>query len=205
MKNTIQTYAKILSLAALLSAAPCLASVVGSNTDVSFDGTSTSFGFGGSTFTLTDNGDFFGPVSVSTQGSAAVSSTTLFGLEPTSYFDPVRGGSLVFNDNFFQYSAFADPTVIRFSSGPTFIGLRVDLDDAFYYGYAQFAGTLLKSYGFETTPNLGIEAGAPITEVSAVPLPGALALMMSAFGLLGFKIRHLKQLPLVASNSTRLA
>lgn len=62
-------------------------------------------------------------------------------------------GSLVFNGDFYQYSAFKEPTVIKFSSGPTFLGLRVEIDEEFYYGYAQFAGTLLNSYGFETTPN----------------------------------------------------
>ncbi len=204
MKNAIKSHLSIISLTLLLSAPSCFASVVGSDDDVNFDGTSTSFGFGGSTFTLTDNGDFFSPVSISTQGSAAVTSTTLFGLEPTSFFDPVRSGSLVFNDEFFQYTAFVDPTVIRFSSTPTFIGLRVQIDEDFHYGYAQFVGSLLNSYGFETTANLGIEAGAAITEVSAVPVPGALALMMSGFGLLGFKIRNRKQLRSITSNSIRL-
>ena len=186
----LHSFFKALALTTLISSTTCFAAVVGSSDDISFDNTSTNFNFKGSTFTLTDNGDFFSPVSISTQGSGAVTSLSLFGpTEPTSYFDPVRGGSLVFNDNFFQYFSFADPTVIKFSSGPTFIGLRVSVDDDFYYGYAQFAGALLKSYAFETTANLGIEAGAPISELSPVPLPGAMALMLSGFAMLSFRVR----------------
>lgn len=191
MKNAIKSHVKMVSLAILLSAPPCFASVVGSNQEVNFNGSSTSFNFGGANFILTDNNDFFNAVKITTQGNASVASTTIFGLEPSAFFDPARS-PLIF-DSSYQYSAFANPTTIRFSGPPTFIGLRVQIDDDFHYGYAQFAGTLLKSYGFETTANLGIEAGASISEVSPVPLPSAFALLISGFALFGTGMRSSKK------------
>ncbi len=157
MEKAVRAYVKIVSLTALLSAPPCFASVVSINKDLNFDGTSTSFGFGGANLTVTNNADFFSPVSVSTQGSAFVNLFSIFGpSEPASYFNPLKGGRLIFNGEFSKYSTFVDPIVIKLSNTAISARLTGGLDENFHYGYAQLAGALLKSYGFEITLNLGI-------------------------------------------------
>ena len=175
---------------------PAQAAVVGSTTDVDFTGSSVTFGFGGPTFTLTDTsgGSFtFDPVSISTQGTAMVNSLALFGpAQPTSYFDPVRGSGILVFDDSFQYTAFPDATVIRSSAGPTFIGLKLTLSDGDHFGYAQFAGTFLDSYAFESIAGVGIQAGSPI---APVPEPATYALMLAGLAITTFAVRRRRALP----------
>lgn len=177
MKNyflrRVRAVATIAAVAALYTG-PAHAIVVGSDQDVNFTGSSVRFGYLGQFFTLFDTsmGPFdFSPVSISTAGTAQVNS--IFG-KPTSYFDPIRG--FVIFDGSLQYTSFPNPTVIDFSAAPTFIGLRLTaMDGGVHYGYAEFDGTLLEAYAFESAAGIGILPGAPI--VAGIPEPSELALL----------------------------
>lgn len=190
MQASSKAVVATLGLFALLSSAIGQAAVVSKVVNKDFSGSSVNFGFGSlnTGFTLSDNGSGFpSPVSVSTSADSAVTSLSLFGPTlPTSYFDPVRNGQLIFDGTFTQYSSFANPTVIDFSGPPTFIGLRVTVDNQFHYGYAQFQGTFLKAYAFESTAGVGIAAGA----LSPVPEPESYALMLAGFGVMGIVARR---------------
>ena len=167
------------------------AAVVGSATNVDYTGGSVSFGYAVSDFTLSDNGSspFDGsPVSITTRGSAEATSIGFpFYTQPTPniYFDPVRGDGVLIFDGTSTYSPFPTATVIPFSATASFIGLEEVDADGTHYGYGEFDGTDLVSYAFESTPGVGIQAGAPITGAapSAVPEPASIALM--SLGLLG--------------------
>jgi hypothetical protein len=179
---------KSLVFAAAFTASASYASVVSFNPNIDFSGSMTTIDFGGQDFILKDNGSGFpAPVSIKTVGNAAVSSTTVFGLMPASYFDP--SPTLVFDDNaFLQYFSYASFATIPFSGPPTIIGLRAMLSDGFHYGYAEISGTFLKSYAFETVANLGIQSGA----VGTVPEPGTWAMLLTGFGLIGLLFRRRK-------------
>lgn len=178
---TMNVLAVVVAFTASIGQAAVVSNVV--NTD--FTSSSVTFGYG-PVFTLSDNRSGFpSPVSINTGADAAITSLSLFGpTVPTSYFDPARS-PLVFNDNFYQYSAFNSPAVIDYSFQPTFIGLRVSLDDGFHYGYAQFQGTFLKAYAFESVAGVGIEAGA----LAPVPEPESYALLLAGLSLMGFVAR----------------
>lgn len=186
MKLSSKLLMSTLGLFALLGSASGQAAVVSNVVNQDFSGSSISFGYG-PIFTLSDNGSGFpSPVSITTTADSAVTSLSLFGpTVPTSYFDPVRGGTLVFDGNFTQYSSFLNPTAIDFSATPTYIGLRVTVDNQFHYGYAQFQGTFLKAYAFESLPGVGIAAGS----LSPVPEPESYALMLAGLGVMGFVAR----------------
>lgn len=205
MKNTFRATHAAATIAALaaLSAGPAQAFVIGSDEDVSFASSSVTFGYLGQTFTLLDNTEDApvvnalrasrlldppngpsnsSPVSVSTTGSAQVTSITVYSVtKPVSFFDPMNGGSTLIFDASFQYFGYPSPAVIDNSAGPRFIGLRVEARDGFHYGYAEFFGTLLEAYAFESVAGVGIRAGAPIA--AAVPEPSELALL--SLGLVG--------------------
>lgn len=188
MNTLTSTLVKMALVSSLAFSASSYAAVVSDSTPVDFTGGSTSFSFNGASFTLSDNtggGFSFSPVSIATQGNAAVNSLSLFGpTVPTSYFDPVRGSGVLVFDSSYQYTSFPTATTIDYSAGATFIGLRVSQNNDFYYGYAQFQGTLLKSYGFESTANSGIQAGA----ISAVPEPESYAMLLAGLGVIGFSL-----------------
>jgi hypothetical protein len=181
MKKELGSLFKCMALATACTVAPAYAAVVSFHPNVDFTNQSVTFDFGGDSFTLADNGSgFASPVSIKTAGSAAVSSTTIFGLMPASYFDP--SPSQIFDGNpFLQYFSYPDFASIPFSGPPTIIGLRTGLANDFHYGYAQFQGTFLKSYAFENIANLGIQSGA----VSAVPEPETWIMLIAGLGLIG--------------------
>ena len=57
-----------------------------------------------------------------------------------------------------------------------------------FYGFAEFAGPDLESYGFQITPNTAIDASAAIA--SAVPEPTTWAMMILGFlgvGLMAYR------------------
>lgn len=188
MQSHLRAAVAAVALAGLTAAH---AAPVGTNANIDFDGGSVSFGYLGSQFTLTDvGGNAFtaSPVAVTTGAGAAVSALpAVFGGAPNSYFDPVRGGALIF-DGGSTYSSFTN-TPIPFSVGATFIGLALTLDDGVHYGFARFAGTNLLTYAFESVAGVGIAASSA---VFAVPEPTTWALMLGGLGVVGAIARRRK-------------
>jgi hypothetical protein len=68
-------------------------------------------------------------------------------------------------DEFGQYAFFPTATDIPDSSTDSFLGLRYAVGANTFYGFAQFAGSDLERYGFETTPNTAIDASAAIAQI----------------------------------------
>ena len=147
------------------------ATVVGRLTDLDFGGGSTTFGYLGQSFTLSDNGSGFpSPVSAATSGTAMYAKD-FAGI--SVFFDPPRN-TLVF-DSSYQYASYPSPTPLSFSALPTIIGLAVTAADGVHYGYAELSGTLLQAYAFESEAGVGITALAPI--VAAIPEPAGVGLL----------------------------
>ena len=177
------------------------AAVLGNATNVDFTGGSVSFGYAMSDFTFSDNGSspFDGsPVSITTSGSGqATSIGAPFYSQPTPnvYFDPVRGSGILVFDDTGVYSPFSTSTVIPFSATASFIGLEEVEPDGTHFGYAEFDGTDLVSYAFESAPDVRIQAGAAITGPIAggepVPEPTSIALIsLSLVGLGAVRYRQ---------------
>lgn len=187
--------ALVLAVGGLLASSVAQATTVLTRANVDFTGTSTSFGYLGSQFTFTDlsNGSFnFNPVGVTTAIGAAVTSlgAPFYNPpQPSSFFDPIRGSGVLVFDGSYQYSSFTS-TAIPYSASPGIIGLSLGLADGLHYGFAEFAGTDLVSYAFESTPGAGIDVGAAL--VTPVPEPETYALMLVGLGLLGAVSRRRK-------------
>jgi hypothetical protein len=86
-----------------------------------------------------------------------------------------------------NYGAFADQTVIRFSNGGNFIGLRAVTGTGTFYGFAYSTDNILNSIGFENVADTAITA---TTAAGAVPEPASWALMIAGFGLVGGAMRR---------------
>ena len=166
--------------AACLHAGSASASVIGFSPNRDFTGSSYTFSYLGQSFTLNDNRSGFpSPVSASTAGTAMYAKD-FFGI--SVFFDPPRS-TLVF-DASYQYASYPSATVLAFSGPPSIIGLALSAADGIHYGYAEFAGTFIQSYAFETVAGRGIAALAPIT--AAIPEPGSIALL--GLGTLGLMV-----------------
>lgn len=199
MKNIFRSPLAVATIAtiAALSAGSANAFIIGSDEDVSFANSSVTFGYLGQSFTLLDTSDgppasnqaqsfalldtpaencYPGSISISTSGNAKVTSNSG---NPIGF--PVNDSNILIFDGSFNYKKFPTATPIDFCSTPTFIGLRVKGTDGFHYGYAEFDGTLLEAFAFESVAGVGIQAGAPI--VAAIPEPSELALL--SLGLVG--------------------
>lgn len=184
-----------LAVSGALACSAAQATPVVTAANVDFTSSSTSFGYLGRQFTFTDlsGGSFdFNPVGITTAMGAAVTSLGLPFYnppQPTSFFDPIRGsGTLVF-DSSYQYSSFSR-TAIPFSAAPGLIGLALGLSDGLHYGFAEFAGTYLVSYGFESAPGVGIDVGAALA--APVPEPETYALLMAGLGVVSVIARRRK-------------
>ena len=81
-------------------------------------------------------------------------------------------------DQFGSYASFPTATDIPDSSIDSFLGLRYTIGDDTFYGFARFSGGDLEAYGFETTPNMAIDASAAI----ATPELSTWAMMALGFG-----------------------
>jgi hypothetical protein len=174
----------ILAVSALLSSPASASVVLGGPETLS----ATPFTFGPSAanqFTLTyPVSGFFNDDFISTTGSAQVTSFGGFlgiPVEPSTYFTDMRNGSDVMfgPDQFGSYAGFATATDIPYSSGDGFLGLRYTVGDNTFYGFARFAGPDLESYGFETIPNIDIDANSPA--VAAAPELSTWAMMGLGF------------------------
>ena len=181
----MQKFLGILAVSTLL-AAPASASVVLGGPETL---SATPFTFGPSAanqFTLTyPVSGFFNDDFVSTTGTAEVSSFGGFlgiPVEPSTFFTDMRGGSDVMfgPDQFGSYAGFPTATDIPFSATDSFLGLRYTVGDDTFYGFAQFAGPDLESYGFETIPNIDIDANSP-----AVATPELSTWAMMGLGFVG--------------------
>ena len=176
------------ALSALISGPASAAIVLGGPVDLS---AGPSFTLGPSaagqfTFSYPTSG-YFADTFVSTSGTAQV---TAFGgflgipLQPTVDFTDGRGGDVVYGPGYFaNYASFPTATDIPYSSTDSFLGLRYTIRGDTFYGFAQFAGSDLERYGFESTPNTAIDANAAI---AAVPEPSTWAMMILGFCGLGF-------------------
>ncbi len=182
---------RITSHAVLLAAASMLGSTVPASaapviTSIGADLSASPYTFTtqGSSFTFGFNGQLFaGPITISTASGGEVN--TIFG-EPTTNFTDGRGGPVTFGPGM-NYGAFAGPTVIRFSNGGNFIGLRAVTGSGTFYGFAYTTDNILNSIGFENVADTAITA---TTATGAVPEPASWALMIAGFGLVGRAMRR---------------
>lgn len=148
-----------------------------------------SFSFMGGTFNVTGTGSFPDYIAVSTSGAAAV--RTVFGSPSTDFFD--RGTVIYDSNTLGGYGSFPDLTTIGASNGDNLLGLRVTSGGQQYYGFLYTTNTTLNSYGFETTPGVGINPPEAIANAAAaVPEPASWALMIGGFGLVGATMRRRK-------------
>jgi hypothetical protein len=101
-------------------------------------------------------------------------------LQPTVDFTDGRGVDVVYGPTEFgAYASFPTATDIPFSATDSFLGLRYSVGANTFYGFAQFAGSDLKRFGFETIPNTAIDARA------AIATPELSTWAMMALGFVG--------------------
>jgi hypothetical protein len=181
----MQKFLGILAVSVLL-AAPASASVVLHGPETL---SATPFTFGPSAadqFSLSyPSSGFFADTFVSTTGAAEVTSFGGFldiPVAPTTYFTDRRGDhDVLFGpDQFGSYASFPTATEIPDSSIDSFVGLRYTVGDDTFYGFARFSGGDLEAYGFETTPNIDIDANSP-----AVATPELSTWAMMGLGFVG--------------------
>ncbi len=169
----------------------------------------------GSETTLTGAGLSFTPTPVST-GSSIHSGGTYVGSEnalvntengyqsESSYwvcYDYYKGscdyGGYQYYYSVNYYGSSSGPLL---DSGTSYLGLALDIGGQTHYGWAEFAvdgtgGADLKlnliADAYETTPNLGIDAGAT-SDPAGIPEPGTLALL--AAGMAGLALLRRRRL-----------
>lgn len=147
-----------------------------------------SFTYMGSVFTFGATGDLFNPLTVQNSTVGAFNSFGGFlgiPVTPTSSF--VDRGTVTFGPND-RFASFLTPTVVPFSLGQNFIGLRATVGADNFYGFAYTTNTIVNSIGFETTANEAITATTAIA--AAVPEPGTWVLMILGFGAVGYGLRR---------------
>ena len=194
--STLRLSVAMVVLAGPLAVSTAHATPVVTRANFDFTGQSTSFGYLGQQFTLTDvsSGFFdFNPVGITTGAGAAVTSlgAPFYNPpQPTSFFDPIRGSGVLVFDGGYQYSGFTR-TPIPYSAAPGIIGLALGLSDGLHYGFAEFDGTYLVSYGFESAPGVGIDVGMALT--APVPEPETYALLLAGLCALGTVSRRRRQ------------
>jgi len=176
---------KTTGLVAVIAAfvvAPAAAKIVTVDLNADFATSPYSYAFGG-TNSVTFSGNGSNPM-VETHGGLQVTSLAApFYPAPTpSVFFNNRGGNIG-PTTLIQFASFASPTSIPYASTPSVLGLRFDLGKGLLYGYADFAGTMLHGFRYETTPGVGVN-------ISAVPEPAAWTLMITGFGVAGTALRR---------------
>ena len=162
-----------------VSAAPVITAVGADLTASPF-----SFSYLGSTFTFSNGVGFPNLFSVSTNSAAAV--RTVFGSPSTDFTDR---SIVTYNQNTLGgYGSFSAPTIVAYTNGDNFLGLRVTSANQSYYGFAYTTNSVLNSFGFETAADTGIVATTAIP--SAVPEAATWAMMLVGFGAVGFAMRR---------------
>ena len=123
------------------------------------------------------------PAAVETGGGLEVTSlgAPFYPTPQPSVFFADRGGSIG-PTTFIGFSSFASPTTIPFSGSESILGFRFDSGQGSQYGYADFAGSQLHGFRYETAP--GVAVG-----IASVPEPAAWALMIAGFGVVGTGLR----------------
>jgi hypothetical protein len=161
----------------------------------SFADTPVSFTFGDAKFTFSATGDPFMPTAIQTADGAAVRSFGgffIFPLQPSTDF-PDRGSGILTYGPGTMFSAFDDTTVIPYSNGDNYLGLRATLAGTDYYGYAFTTDTTLRSFGFDSTPNTAFTLNtSTAVPPAAVPEPVSWAMFIGGFGMIGATMRRRK-------------
>ena len=167
-----------------MAVAPAAAAPVVTTVNADLTGTPFSFSFMGGTFSVTGNGGFPSILAVSTSGGAAV--RTVFGNPSTDF---VNRGTVVYDQNILGgYGSFPSLTPVPFSNSDNFLGLRVTSGGQDFFGFLFTTNSRLNSYGFETTPGVGITATTALA--AAVPEPATWGMMILGMGAIGFAMRR---------------
>lgn len=177
----------VAALAASAFALPASAAVVVVASNVDFSGSPFTFGVTpGDTFTLSyDSREQFDPSPVLVQTSGTAQVTTVFGAPSVAFTDPPTTFGPA------SFPGFGSVPVAgraSFTLTDSDLGLRYLVGSDYFYGYARFAGSMLESAAFESTPNTPILAGA----TAAVPEISTWAMMILGFGFVGAGLRTRK-------------
>lgn len=189
MSQTIRKLARrsaasCLAIAVGFTALPAQAEVIITPVNQDISSTPSSFSFMGGTFTFDTAGGFPKFLNVQTSGGAAV--RTVFGQPSTDFTD--RGVAFYDENTLGGFASFSTPTSAGFTNGENFLGLRVTSGGQDFFGFAFTTNTVFNSFGFETTPGVGILATRDIPV--AVPEPATWAMLILGFGAVGFGMRR---------------
>lgn len=182
IKTTIITAG--LCLAAWTSMAQ--ANIISGTPNVDFNNGSytLSLASGAATYTFSDTNSRPDSVAVQTGGGALIAS--LFG-SPDSFFTDESRAPYINGNGLDSFESYDTPTPISFSLNDAYLELALDLSDGRHYGYARIDGPSLLSFGYQSQPGAGIQAGAT-GQAAAVPEPPEIGLFVFALTLLGFGI-----------------
>lgn len=171
----------------LTVAAPAFAAPTFTTVNADLSSAAYSFSFMGGTFTFDGFGGFPNYLGVSTSGGAAI--RTVFGNPSTDF---TNRGTVVYDANTLGgYGSFPNRTTVPFTNGENFLGLRVTSAGQDYYGFAYTTDTVLNGFAFENLPGVGITATTDFG--AAVPEPGAWALLILGFGMVGAASRRARR------------
>jgi hypothetical protein len=185
MKNrtfAVTVLVAVFSLGGLIANAEAGIIYAAPNADFSGGSYTLNLANNAANYTFSDTGNLLNAVAVQTAGDAKIAS--VFGA-PTAYFTGSRA-PFISGDLAATFDGYDSPTTIPFTGTDSYLALRLDLNDGFHYGYARVDGPALLSYGYQSTPGVGIQAGAQPT--AAVPGPSSLGMLGFGLGLIGLAL-----------------
>ncbi len=184
---------------AALTSAPAYGQILGEE-NVALSTTPTIFTLSDASFAFTYDAMLAAqfdpdPYSVQTFGTGE---TSAFGgflgipLEPSVFR---QSGIFIDGDLFPSFAAFPELTPISNSLVASDLALRYSSGSDFFYGYARLNGNGTLDFAFESQPNTGITAGAPIVGPLAAPVPepGTWAMLLVGFAFVGGAMRLSRQ------------